>query len=78
MHNDLITQTRYRQELLLRNEQAAGSRRKLRREAQAARARSEARAAEHTIRDAFGHGLISIGEKLVGHAHPEPQFEAAA
>lgn len=78
MHNDFITQTRYGQDLFLRNELAASSRRKLRREAREARDRSEARADEHSIRDAFGHGLISIGERLVGHAHPEPQFETAA
>ena len=76
MLNDLITQTRYGQDLFLKNELAAGSRRKLRREAQEVRA--QARAEEHSIRDAVGHGLISIGERLVGHAHPEPQLETAA
>ena len=78
MHSDLITQTRYGQDLFLKNELAAGLRRKLRREAREARARTEPRSEEHSIRDAFGHGLISIGERLVGHAHPEPQFETAA
>ncbi len=78
MHSYLITQTKYSQDLFLKNELAAASKRKLRREAQQARARSEARVDEHSIRDAFGHGLITIGEKLVGHTHPEPQFETAA
>lgn len=78
MNSYLITQTRYSQDLFLKNELAAGSKRKLRREAQQARARSEARVDERSIRDAFGHGLITIGEKLVGHAHPEPRLKTAA
>lgn len=77
MHNDLVTQTRFVQGLFLGNQLAAGSARALRKEA--ARARSQrAAAVAKPIRDAFGHSLISLGEKLVGHAHLEPHFEQAA
>ncbi|MDX1467712.1 MAG: hypothetical protein R3258_00055 [Acidimicrobiia bacterium] len=78
MPNDLVTQTRFVHGLFLGNQVAAGSIRALRKEAAEARSQSNAHATAHPIRDAFGHGLISLGEKLVGHSHPEPQFEQAA
>lgn len=78
MPNDLVTQSRYVQGLLLGSELATGTRRKLQREASDARANGEARASAGAIRDVFGHGLITLGEKLVGHSHPEPQLEQAA
>lgn len=77
MPNDLVTQTRYVQRLFLGNQLAAGSTRALRKEAAEARSRRATRSVA-PIRDLFGHGLITLGEKLVGHAHPEPQFEQAA
>ncbi len=78
MLNDLITQTRFVQRSFLGNQLASGSARALRKEAARARALRADLAASHPIRDAFGHSLISLGEKLVGEAHPEPRFERAA
>ena len=78
MPNDLVTQTRFVHGLFLGNQMAAGSIRALRREAAKVGAQRNTEATSHPIRDAFGHGLISLGEKLVGHSHPEPQFKQAA
>ncbi len=78
MPNDLVTQSRYVQGLRLGSELAAGTTRALRREAADIRTRKEAKASASPIRDAFGHGLITLGERIVGHNHPEPQFERAA
>lgn len=78
MPNDLVTQTRFVQGLFLGNQVAAGSIRALRKEAAKVRAQRTADSAAHPIRYAFGHGLISLGEKLVGQSQPEPQFEQAA
>ncbi len=75
MLNDLVTQSIPIQNAFLYGQAPKVSARSIRRETTPAEGDTDAAG---PIRGVFGHRLIAIGEKLVGHAHPEPHFEHAA